>query len=196
MPLVKPLNQFANPEVEALVRFYDETLGFCPNSLLTMQHRPAIAEAFVNINKAVMANEGRVTAEQKRLVGFLTSAQSGCRYCQAHTLLAAERYGGSEERLNNIWHFRDSDLFTDAEKALFEFALAASAVPNAVNETITRELKTHWDDGEIVEVLGVIALFGFLNRWNDSMATSLEQPAEAAGQKYLAAENWSKGKHR
>lgn len=196
MPLVKPLNQFANPEVEALVRFYDETLGFCPNSLLTMQHRPAIAEAFVNINKAVMANEGRVTAEQKRLVGFLTSAQSGCRYCQAHTLLAAERYGGSEERLNNIWHFRDSDLFTDAEKALFEFALAASAVPNAVDETITRELKTHWDDGEIVEVLGVIALFGFLNRWNDSMATSLEQPAEAAGQKYLAAENWSKGKHR
>lgn len=196
MPLVKPLNQFANPEVEALVRFYDETLGFCPNSLLTMQHRPAIAEAFVNINKAVMANEGRVTAEQKRLVGFLTSAQSGCRYCQAHTLLAAERYGGSEERLNNIWHFRDIDLFTDAEKALFEFALAASAVPNAVDETITRELKTHWDDGEIVEVLGVIALFGFLNRWNDSMATSLEQPAEAAGQKYLAAENWSKGKHR
>ena len=186
MPLIEPLNQFANPKVEALVKFYNETLGFCPNSLLTMQRRPAIAEAFVHINKAVMDNKGRVTAEQKRLVGYLTSAQTGCRYCQAHTLLAAERYGGSEARLKNIWDFRDSDLYTAAEKALFEFALAASSVPNAVDEHIEQALKAHWDDGEIVEVLGVIALFGFLNRWNDSMATTLEEPAEEAGQKYSA----------
>ena len=102
MPLINPLDQFANPEVERLVKFFNETLGFCPNSVLTMQRRPAIAEAFVNLNMAVMANEGRVTAEQKRLVGYLTSAQTGCRYCQAHTILAAERYGGSKQRLNNI----------------------------------------------------------------------------------------------
>ena len=196
MPLIEPLNQFANPEVEALVKFYNETLGFCPNSLLTMQRRPAIAEAFVHINKAVMDNKGRVTAEQKRLVGYLTSTQTGCRYCQAHTLLAAERYGGSEARLKNIWDFRDSDLYTAAEKALFEFALAASSVPNAVDEHIEQALKAHWDDGEIVEVLGVIALFGFLNRWNDSMATTLEEPAEEAGQKYSAEDNWTKGKHQ
>ena len=142
MPLIQPLDQFANPEVERLVKFFNETLGFCPNSVLTMQRRPAIAEAFVNLNMAVMANEGRVTAEQKRLVGYLTSAQTGCRYCQAHTILAAERYGGSQERLDNIWEFRNSDLFTAAEKAMFEFALAASSVPNAVDEAIETELRT------------------------------------------------------
>ncbi len=194
MPLITPLDQFANPEVERLVKFFNETLGFCPNSVLTMQRRPAIAEAFVNLNMAVMANEGRVTAEQKRLVGYLTSAQTGCKYCQAHTILAAERYGGSEERLKNIWDFRQSDLYTDAEKALFEFALAASSVPNAVDKNIENELKKHWDDGEVVEVLGVIALFGYLNRWNDSMGTSLEPGAEAAGTQYF--ENWDKGKHQ
>ena len=196
MPLITPLDQFANPEVEKLVKFFNETLGFCPNSVLTMQRRPAIAEAFVNLNMAVMANEGRVTAEQKRLVGYLTSAQTGCKYCQAHTILAAERYGGSEERLDKIWEFRTSDLFTDAEKAMFEFALAASSVPNAVDETIESELKKHWDDGEVVEILGVIALFGYLNRWNDSMATSLEPGAEAAGTKYFAKDDWTKGKHK
>jgi len=195
MPLVKPLDDFANPEVERLVTFYNETLGFCPNSLLTMQRRPAIAEAFVKINQAVMDNQGRVTAEQKRLVGYLTSAQSGCRYCQAHTLLAAERYGGSDKRLQQIWNFRQSEAFSVAEKALFEFALAASSVPNAVDNRIESELKKHWDDGEIVEVLGVIALFGFLNRWNDSMATTLEQPAEEAGKKYPQSQSWNKGKH-
>ena len=129
-----------------------------------MQRRPEIAKAFINLNMAVMENHGKGTSEQKRLIGYLTSASTGCRYCQAHTILAAHRYGGSDERLAEIWGFRDSDLYSDAEKAAFEFALAASAVPNAVDQTIEDNLHQYWDDGEIVEILGVISLFGYLNR--------------------------------
>ncbi len=195
MPLVKPLASDENAEVTELAKFFNETLGFCPNSVLTMQRRPAIATAFINLNKAVMANEGQVTSEQKRLIGYLTSANTGCRYCEAHTILAAERYGGSEQRLANIWSFRDSDLYSDAEKAAFEFALAASSVPNAVDSTIIEELHKYWDDGEIVEILGVIALFGYLNRWNDSMGTTMEDGAVNAGERLLTNSSWSRGKH-
>ncbi len=172
MPLVDPLEKGSSPEVERLASFFDETLGFTPNSVLTMQRRPAIAEAFINLNKAVMANEGRVTSEQKRLIGYLASNASGCRYCQAHTVLAAERYGATEERLSAIWSYRDSDLFSDAERAAFDLAVAAASVPNGVTADIATALREQWDDGEIVEILAVVALFGFLNRWNDSMGTS------------------------
>ena len=195
MPLVTPLASDENQEVAELAKFFNETLGFCPNSVLTMQRRPAIASAFINLNKAVMANEGRVTSEQKRLIGYLTSANTGCRYCEAHTILAAERYGGSAERLENIWSFRTSDLYTDAEKAAFEFALAASSVPNAVDNNIASALHQHWDEGEIVEILGVIALFGYLNRWNDSMGTTMEDGAVDAGERLLSNSSWSRGKH-
>ena len=195
MPLVNPLAPDANPEVTELAKFFNETLGFCPNSVLTMQRRPAIAKAFINLNKAVMANEGRVTSEQKRLIGYLTSANTGCRYCEAHTILAAERYGGTAERLENIWSFRQSDLYTPAEKAAFELALAASSVPNAVNAEIENEMQKYWDEGEIVEILGVVALFGYLNRWNDSMATSMEEGAVDAGQRLLSNSDWQQGKH-
>ena len=195
MPLVSPLPQDHNSEVADLARFFNETLGFPPNSVLTMQRRPAIAKAFILLNKAVMENLGKVTAEQKRLIGYLTSANTGCRYCQAHTMLAAHRYGGSDERLQAVWEFRTSPLFTDAERAAFEFALAASAVPNAVDDDISRQLHAHWSDDEIVEILGVIALFGFLNRWNDSMGTTLESGAEVAGDRFLADRGWDKGKH-
>ncbi len=195
MPLVTPLPHDHNEEVAELAKFFNETLGFCPNSVLTMQRRPAIAQAFINLNKAVMENHGRVTSEQKRLIGYLTSANTGCRYCQAHTILAAHRYGGTDERLENIWNFRESDLYTDAEKAAFEFALAASSVPNAVDDKISAELNKHWDEGEIVEILGVISLFGYLNRWNDSMGTSLEDGAVEAGNQYLKHTGWEKGKH-
>ena len=195
MPLVAPLEKGTSPEVDRLAAFFDETLGFTPNSVLTMQRRPAIAEAFINLNKAVMANGGRVTSEQKRLIGYLASNVAGCRYCQAHTILAAQRYGATQARLDSIWEYRTSPLFTDAERAAFDFAVAAAAIPNGVDEKIAAALREHWDEGEIVEILGVVALFGFLNRWNDSMATSIEEGAAETGERQLAAGGWEQGKH-
>lgn len=195
MALVSPLSTDENEEVTELARFFNETLGFCPNSVLTMQRRPAIAKAFINLNMAVMANDGSVTAEQKRLVGYITSANTGCRYCEAHTILAAERYGGTDERLANIWSFRESEMYSAGEKAAFEFALAASSMPNAVDDNISAELHKYWDDDDIVEILGVISLFGYLNRWNDSMGTTMETGAVDAGERLLTASTWARGKH-
>mgnify|MGYP001422466626 FL=1 len=131
MALVKPLAANADKKVAQLAEFFNETLGFCPNSVLTMQRRPAIAQAFINLNKAVMDNQGRVTSELKRLIGYVSSHAAGCQYCQAHTIRAAQRYGGSDERLEAVWEFCSSPLYTDAERAALEFAIAASSIPNA-----------------------------------------------------------------
>lgn len=60
---------------------------------------------------------------------------------------------------------------------------------------VAQRLRTHWDEGEIVEILGVIALFGFLNRWNDSMGTELEDAAIVAGRTFLAEAGWAPDKH-
>ena len=195
MPLVPPLPPDHNEEVAELARFFNETLGFCPNSVLTMQRRPAIAKAFIQLNMAVMENKGRVTSALKRLIGYMASLTAGCRYCQAHTIRAANRYGATDEQMENIWAFRTHPAFSDAERAALEFAIAASSVPNAVDETVSAQLHAHWNEGEIVEILGVIALFGYLNRWNDSMGTSLEGPAYADGMTYLAGHGWTGGKH-
>ena len=196
MPLVDPLPPDHSPDVARLAEFFEQTLGFPPNSVLTMQRRPEIAKAFTQLNRAVMENGGRVTSEQKRLIGHLASATAGCRYCEAHTVLAAKRFGATDDRLAALWSFRESELFSAAEKAAFEFALAAASVPNAVDAGIARELRLHWHDDEIVEILGVVSLFGYLNRWNDSMGTTLEAPAVAVGKEHLSTRGWSAGKHR
>lgn len=195
MPLLSPLSSDHDPEVAELARFFNETLGFCPNSVLTMQRRPAIAKAFIQLNKAVMENKGRVTSDLKRLIGYLASLTAGCQYCQAHTIRAAERYGAGEDKLHYIWEYRTHPAFNSAERAALDFAAAAAAVPNSVDDTISANLRRHWDDGEIVEILGVIALFGYLNRWNDSMGTQLEAAAYESGQTYLGQHGWTGGKH-
>lgn len=196
MPLVEPLPEDHDPDLVDLIQFFRGPLGVVPNSVLTMQRRPKIARAFTDLNKAVMENLGRVTGEQKRLIGFIASRAAGCRYCQAHTILGAERFGATAERLAAIWDYRTSPLFSEAEKAAFDFALAAASVPNAVTPEIGEALRRHWSDDEIVEIVGVVALFGYLNRWNDSMATTLEDIGVSAGERNLAAIGWTAGKHR
>lgn len=195
MPLVTPLDPNHDAETKQLADFYNETLGFCPNSVLTMQRRPEISKAFINLNKAVMANHGRVTSALKRMIAWVSSNSTGCRYCQAHAIRAAERYGAEQEQLDNIWEYRTHPSFSEAERAALDFSLAASMVPNAVDDTIKQRLYAHWNEGEIVEMLGVIALFGYLNRWNDSMGTSIEDGAVESGEHYLGKHGWNKGKH-
>jgi len=195
MPLISPLAEDHDPDLIDLIQFFRGPLGTVPNSVLTMQRRPKIARAFTELNKAVMENNARVTAEQKRLIGFVASQAAGCRYCQAHTILAAERFDSTPERLGSIWNYQTSPHFTDAEKAAFDFALAAGSVPNAVTPEIGAALKQHWTEDEIVEILAVVALFGYLNRWNDSMATTLEDIGISAAQRNIAPNGWTVGKH-
>lgn len=197
MALVPPLNdEQIEPELLDFVQFFKGPLGVIPNSVRTMSYRPNIAKAFTELNIAVMECHGTVTPELKRLLGYITSFTSGCRYCQAHTILGSERFGSTEERLNDAWNFEESPHYTAAEKAALAFACAAAQVPNAVTPEIEAELKAHWSDDDIVEIMGVIALFGYLNRWNDSMGSALEDLPISAGEKYLTENTqWDVGKH-
>jgi uncharacterized peroxidase-related enzyme len=196
MPVLRPLTDpEMDPQLLEEMQFFKGPLGVIPNSVRTMARRPAIARAFTALNVAVMRCEGKVTPELKRLIGYVTSFTSGCLYCQAHTILASERFGSTPERLNDVWTFQTSPHFTAAEKAALAFAHAAAAVPNAVTEAAAAELRRHWDEGEVVEIMGVIALFGFLNRWNDSMGTALEDLPMTAADRHLSHTGWEAGKH-
>jgi uncharacterized peroxidase-related enzyme len=197
MALVPPLGEAEmEPDLREHVQFFKGPLGVIPNSVRTMAHRAPIARAFTDLNVAVMTDYGAVTPEFKRLIGYVSSFASGCMYCQAHMILASERFGASEERLADVFDFEGSPHFTDAEKAALAFAGAATAVPNAVSEEVGARLRAHWSPEAIVEIMGVVALFGYLNRWNDSMGSALEDLPRGKGEDRLAgATGWTVGKH-
>ena len=197
MALVRALEEEElDPALREKVQFFKGPLGVIPSSVRTMAYRPHIAEAFTALNVAVMKDTGSVMPEFKRLVGYASSFASGCMYCQAHMILASERFGASEERLNGVFDFEGSDAFTVAEKAALAYARAATEVPNGVTPEVMDRLRAHWDEGAIVEITAVVALFGFLNRWNDSMGSALEDLPRSRGEGRLAdATGWAVGKH-
>jgi alkylhydroperoxidase family enzyme len=114
----------------------------------------------------------------------------------AHNAGGSLRSGIKDEKLAAVWEFRTSPLFDDRERVALEFAIAAASQPNDVTDELFDRMKRYWSEGEIVEITALIAYFGFMNRFNDTMATPLEEePAEIA-EKHIAAHGWEIGKHR
>ena len=195
MANMEPLRREDHPELEDLWQLYDDTMSFVPNSLFTMARRPAILRAFSELITQIWRS-GTVPVDLKPLVAIVASTAAGCRYCQAHETVDAKMRGVDERKIAEISDFERSPLYSDAERVALRFARDASVVPNAVTPDHFVALRRHWEEGEIVEILAVVGLFGFLNRWNDSMATDLEDVPATFASGTIGRHGWKPGKHR
>ena len=196
MAHMNPLPADHSPDLAEDFAIFERILGFVPNSLLTMQRVPGMVKGFGELTKAVMDPNGAVDLGFMRLVAHFASRAAGCQYCEAHSLIAAEIHGISPEKLEAVWEYLESPLYSEAERVALDFALAAGSVPNAVDAELMARMKEHWNEEQIVQILGAVSLYGFLNRWNDSMATDLEEAPVAMGEKVLARGGWTGSKHR
>lgn len=195
MARLDPLPIDPSHELAADFAFFEKTLGFVPNSLLTMARRPSLARGLIALSRGVYDPKGEVDLGLKRLIGHVASMAAGCMYCRAHTATSALRHGVDEEKLAAIHDYPRSPLFSEAERAALDFAMCAASVPNDVTDELFQRLREHWSEGQIVEMLGVIGLFGFFNRWNDSLATTLEAEPLDNASRLLAPTGWQIGKH-
>ncbi|MBX3649892.1 MAG: hypothetical protein KF771_00795 [Burkholderiales bacterium] len=114
----------------------------------------------------------------------------------AHNAGGSLQQGIPAEKLEKVWEFRSSPLFGEDERVALEFAIAAASQPNDVSDGLFERMKQHWNEGQIVEITALISYFGFMNRWNDTMATPLEDHPIEKAEKHISAHGWSVGKHR
>ncbi len=176
--------------------YAQEIMGFTPNDVLTMAHWPELLTAVEQL-VAVIYKPGELDPVLKRLVATITSGAAGCRYCQAHTAHgAAKMAGGDAEKIASVWEYQISPLFNEAERAALDLALAAGTQPNAATDEHFDTLEKHFSRQQILEIMGVISLFGFLNRWNDTLATELEEKPLSFASKAYTEEVWDPGRHK
>jgi uncharacterized peroxidase-related enzyme len=196
MPHMQPLDFATVPEdIQERFTHYQETRGFTPNSIQTMARRPDIVRAFMQLNQAILY-EGTVSEELKMLVSLIASQAAGCRYCQAHMANLSRIYSASEEKISRVWEFETAECFSDAERAALRLAYKGALAPAQAAQEDFDEAYKHFEESEVVEIVASIALFGFLNRWNDTMATELEElPADVAKDTLGESFGWEAGKH-
>ena len=129
------------------------------------------------------------------MVFTVSSLAAGCRHCQAHAAFGAEKFGVPLDKVQALWSFEQSDLFDDRERAALRFALAAGAVPSGVGPEHHAEIRAHFTDEEARTLIAVVALGGFMNRYNDSLATVTDQESVDWASANLGHLGWDPGKH-
>ncbi len=196
MPHLRPLDnaEIADPYIIERFEHYAQTRGFTPNSIRTMARRPGIVKAFMALNQAVLY-EGTVPEQLKMLISLAGSFASGCLYCQSHMTNLAHLYDAPDAKIADLLNFEESDQFTEAEKAALNVAFKGSSTPNEARQEDFDRLAEHFSEAEVVEIVASIALFGFLNRWNDTMATTLEPVPAARAADLIGDAGWQAGKH-
>jgi uncharacterized peroxidase-related enzyme len=195
MPRIRPINRKDAPELEPFVATTEKRMGFLPNSQLIMAYKPKLVQAFTQLSQAVHDPANRTSRQLRALVANIASKSAGCQYCVAHTAESAHKASVEDRKIAAIEQFETSPLFTDAERVALRFAKRAATVPNAVTNEDFAALRKHFSDEEIVEIVSVIAYFGFLNRWNNTFATELEASPLDFAESVLVGTGWSADKH-
>ena len=177
-------------EFEELFNGVEAFMGYVPNAHLAMAERPELLTAFSSLAMTVFQSEG-IDMQTKQLIALASSLSSGCKYCQAHTSHGAERAGTKEEKIAEILNYSESDYYSDEERAVLDLAFASGRAPNESNAAHFNELKKYFSDDQIIDIVSVISMFGFLNRWNDTLGTRLEDVPNEFVEEKLKPLGWS-----
>ena len=218
MAHLPPVSAEELEELAPIIAMSEATMGFVPNSMKTMAHIRQLPAAFSVLfgtvmgadTKVLLENMVKVAPEQNapednlpadllQLVAYCVSLSAGCQYCQAHTGHNTQRMSAAPDaqavKRSEVLCYDTAECFSDAERAAIGVALAAGEVPNGATQTHFDALKEHYTPRQIAQIVAVIAAFGFLNRWNDTMATALEELPIDFAQRELSPGGWQLGKH-
>ena len=171
-------------------------MGFEANSLKIMAHRPEILRGFLALSAPILGPDAKLEPGLRQMIAYIASASAGCNYCQAHTAHGAHERGVAEEKIENLWSYETSPLFDEKERAALALAQAGANVPNRATQEHFDAVGEHFTPEETAEIVAVIALFGFLNRWNDTLATELEDSPLKFAEAHLTASSFKPERHK
>ena len=177
------------PEFKDLFDLVESFMGYLPNAYLLMADKPDLMQAFAKMSASVFSADV-LDIPTKQLIALASSLSAGCKYCQSHTSHGAERAGVPNEKIAEILNYQTSEYYEAKEVALLDLAFASGEVPNKATKAHFEKLKEFYSKEQILEAVAVISFFGFLNRWNDTFGTEIEEiPANYLSEK-LKPKNW------
>ncbi len=92
---------------------------------------------------------------------YVVSRSAGCQYCVAHSANLAASRGIPAHKVQQVWQYETSPEFNEAERAALRFVQTAGKMPNAVSDAHFTELRCHFDEDEIIEIVAPLPSSGF-----------------------------------
>jgi uncharacterized peroxidase-related enzyme len=166
-----------SPDMAAL---YDKAFaqrGNVPNMFRVMAHRPEIF-ATMQAHFGAVLNTGTVSTKLKELIIVRTSQLNVTPYCLASHTILARGLGWTDDQLTHLADWPHREDFTPAEKAALRLAETVTRDAHGLSDEQYSELRTFYNEGEIVELLCAIGLFNYFNRFNNALKMEPTKPGE------------------
>ena len=93
----------------------------------------------------------------RSLVTVRVSQINWCRFCVDINSSTLAKRTGSLEKVEKLEQWKESELFTEKEKVVLEYAEAVTFSDQQVTNELMERLKGFFDDNGIVELTGLIA---------------------------------------
>ena len=147
-------------------------LGFVPNMMRTMANSPSLLESYLNFNDALL--KGSIGAKLAEQIALVIAEQNRCEYClSAHTAIG-KMVGLSETTINAT---RNGDPINPKTDAAIAFSKTIVRKKGRISDADLNSIKeAGFTEGEIVEIVGHVALNILTNYINNMAVTEIDFP--------------------
>lgn len=136
-----------------------------------------LPDSMKGIQSIIRAAHGAGVPQATMELAHLRASQiNGCSPCVFSGAVSARKAGEREERLFAVAAWRETELFTDAERAALALAESMTRLsdrPDPVPDDVWGEAARHFDDKQLAGLVLWIATTNLFNRIN----TATRQPA-------------------
>ena len=144
------------------------TYGRSMDPVRAMAHHPQVLRADARFELKV-AKFDRLPAELRHLAVLAAAATVGCSWCMDFGYWLTVNDGLDPRKVADVPRWRDSDAYTDLERAVLEYAEAASTTPVTVTDEMVERLRRDLDEAQLVELTMMVAVENQRSRFNAAL---------------------------
>jgi alkylhydroperoxidase family enzyme len=173
MARVPYLDDTSHPELKPLAdRIRAERGGRLFNLYRILLNNPRIAEGWLALFTAIR-QQSALDGRYRELAIMLVAVLNDAEYEYVQHIPFALKAGLTQEQLDALDDWRSASVFTDADRAVLEYAEAMTRsiqVPDAVFAMVAQ----HFDDQQIVELTATIAGYNLVSRFLEALKVDHE----------------------
>ena len=147
-------------------RYAKRRFGRSVEPVAAASHHSGVLVASGLLETAVQRGWRKLDPHLAMLAIQASSGVIGCSWCVDFGYYEGLQRGLDPAKVRDVPAWRDSDVYDDRERAVLEYAEAASFTPATVSEALMHRLHAHFSDGEIVELAAWVSLENYRSRFN------------------------------
>jgi len=154
-----------NDEAKEVYKKFEEKMGKVPEWVKVMAHSSKIMKEFTELFSVIMG-EGKIEPLTRWKIAFVVSNSLKCPFCVDVTKKMLQSLGADEKTISKIEEGESED---EDEKEMLELVKEVTLKARVCTPELLEELTKDFSEDEVVEIVSIIGLFNYINRFNNTL---------------------------